>query len=148
MISISSLCVSNLTISCSFISVLALHCYACSSLQDESCWNVTLLAPRHVADCEDLYYSCSTRVTTMEGFTFIGRNCLPKGICENTINIEGKIEDRCATCQTDFCNTGSGAGVGGGGARVAGGSKWMSALSIMANWLLVLVFTVIHVNGL
>ena len=88
----------------------ALKCYACSSLQEPNCWNVTLLSERHTTSCEDLYYACTTRVTTMEGLSFIGRNCLPKGICENTINEAGKIEDRCVTCATDFCNTSASGG--------------------------------------
>lgn len=58
----------------------------------------------------------------MEGFTFIGRNCLPKGICDNTINVDGRIEDRCVTCDTDFCNIGSGAAAAVTVPKWAGGS--------------------------
>lgn len=73
----------------------------------------------------------------MEGFSFIGRNCLPKGICENTINVDGEIEDRCVACETDFCNTGSGAS--GGGARV-------STRLIQGSVVLLLVGALVAVN--
>lgn len=104
----------------------ALQCYSCSSLQDANCWNVSLLGEHNKQSCEDLYYACTTRVTTMDDFSFIGRNCLPKGICENTINIDGEIEDRCVTCDTDFCNTGSGASGARGG--ISGSVAWSVAV--------------------
>lgn len=71
----------------------------------------------------------------MEGFSFIGRNCLPKGICENTINIKGQIEDRCVTCDTDFCNTGSGASGAAAGSR----PFWFSRVTVNVMGMLVLV---------
>lgn len=99
---------------------------------------MSLLSAGQVQGCEDLYYACTTRLTTMEGYSFIGRNCLPKGICENTINVDGQIEDRCVTCDTDFCNTGSGAS--------AGGVERVENLVRVS--LLVILFTVVNVNWL
>lgn len=139
----NKLCILDWRSSSSSLAVLALQCFSCSSLQDDNCWNVALLSQgRDVQGCEDLYYACTTRVTTMDGFSFIGRNCLPKGICENTINIDGEIEDRCVTCDTDFCNTGSGASGGSTSARVMtmmGGQVWL---------LCAVLFTVVRVNWL
>lgn len=76
----------------------------------------------------------------MEGFSFIGRNCLPKGICENTINVHGQIEDRCVTCDTDFCNTGSGASGGWAGTRLLWSGGGGGGLMSMVVWSTVVIF--------
>lgn len=72
----------------------------------------------------------------MENFTFIGRNCMTKNICENTVNVDKVIEDHCVTCAMDFCNT----GVTGG----ATGGLRVTELGLI--WSLIVSFTVIHGN--
>lgn len=114
----------------------SLQCYACSSLNDANCWNVTRLSVNsNVIHCNEAISACTTRITTLNGYRFVGRNCLSADTCAmGAPPATDNFQDHCETCNTDLCNVSSSSQ-----RTVADGFGWTSRIAVLVSILLALV---------